>query len=250
MKGYPRWRRKLRGLVGAELAKFIPIWVKLEPPDIPQVFFVELEFYNWWREVKEFSLRGEIHPSLYSTPRMPGGVVDMAGTGLPRKLASCYQLGAEYMITHLKPTWPPVLIFGGVARVTLGDSVIFEPFGGGFSLINPVNKEKYNPGDRLCQMIDDAPQGFTDSLIFWHGHYQAYLKLTPTERRFLTTLRITPRWEPERLLPGVDPKNRGRHLNHLESLGLIGVDRRGNSTISAIRLKNTPVRRICKVLLS
>ncbi len=249
----PKWRRKLRELVGAELAKFIPIWVKLEPPDIPQDFLIELEFYEWWREVKEFAQRGEIHPTLYSDPKLlPGGGVDMAGAGLPRKLSRCYQLGADYMIDHLKPTWPTFLLFGGVVQVTLGDSVVFKPIPCGFSLITPIKKEKYSPGDRPYQMIDQNPKVFTDSLNFWWGHYQVYLKLTPTERRFLIALGSTARWEPKRLLPGVDPKNHGRHLTRMEALGLIAVDRRSNGTIFGIHLtpKSPPVRRICKVLLS
>ncbi len=247
----PKWRRKLRGLVGAELAPFIPVWVRLEPPDIPQDFLIELEFWQWWRAVKELAPAGQIHPSLYSDPKLlPGGGVDMTGTGLPRKLSPCYLLGSDYMIHHLTPTWPLVLIYGGVARVTLGDDVIFEPTPNPFKLANSVNRENYNPGDRLCQMIDEYPKQFTDSINFWWGHYQTYLELAPTERRFLAALGHTARWEPEQLFPGVDPKNRGRHMTRMEALGLIAVARRGNSTIVSVRLKNHSVSHICKHLLS
>jgi hypothetical protein len=237
----PRWRRNLSGLVGAELARFIPVWVRLEPGDISQDFFIELEFYNWWQSVKKYALKLEqIHPSLSNEPILKPPTVDLACTGLPRKLAHYYLLGAEFLIDHLELQWPMTLRWP-FATVTLADSEItiresYNPL-----YPRPVpDPYTYNPGELVSRMIDEKPQAFTHSLSFWHGHYQTYLNLTPTERQFLAAIDnsghlgkgwIEQKWNPQRYFPRCHPNHYGRHLNKLESLGLITVSRQRDGNI-------------------
>lgn len=261
----PKWRRKLRELVGAELAPFIPQWAKLKPPDVPQDFLIELEFYDWWQAVKTYASRGEFHPSIHNHPRRAvigndGNYksVDLNGTGLPRKFERFYTKGLGYPQTAPQVQWPMTLIWPWVS-VTLRDDGVSMP-----------NKD-YNPGESLCTLIQDNPQQFIDSLNFWHGHYQIYRKLTPIERQFLSAIRGTYscrhstgtqhqwygshknlRWEPDHYFPGVDPTNYGRYLKNLESLGLIQIHRLGNGNITGFSfdVANTPIIYVCKVLLS
>jgi|GEM_PF-3650558 len=83
----------------------------IEPPDVPQDFLVELEFYDWWQAVKAYARRGEFHPSIHNYPR--SGIlgndgnyksVDLTGTGLPRKFERFYTKGLDYPKTIAKHT--------------------------------------------------------------------------------------------------------------------------------------------------